>query len=103
MKATGTLLSKLSLSLVDGDIGKYAVEPDLRNRNSRQVFESLSQTADVIINGYCPGSLARLGYCHTQTLKLSQPRNKGIIYISESCVGALPLSSNKAPDSEAPE
>ena len=103
MKVARALLSKLSLFRVDGDIGKCAVEPDLRNQSSRQIFESLSQNADVIINGYCPGSLAHIGYCHTQILKLIQPRNTGIIYISESCVGALPPSSNKAPDSKAPK
>ena len=46
-------------------------------------------------------SNSKLGYGQTQILDLIRPQNKGIVYVSESGFGALPPSSNEAPDSEA--
>lgn len=101
LKVTAPHLSDVPFFQVDGNMGKHATELNLRDPNSRQVFESLLQTADILVDGYRPGSLTRLGYGPSQILQLIQSRNKGIIYISESCFGALPPSSNEAPDSEA--
>lgn len=101
MKITAPHLSDVPFFQVDGNMGKHAAELDLRDPTSRQIFESLLQTADVIIDGYRPGSLDRLGYGPTKILELIRPRKKGIVYISESCFGALPPSANEAADSEA--
>lgn len=101
MKVTAPHLSDVSFFQVDGNMGKHATELDLHDPNSRRIFESLVQSADIIIDGYRPGSLDRLGYGPSQILELTRPRNKGIIYISESCFGAIPPSSNEASDSEA--
>lgn len=101
MKVTAPHLSDVPFFQVDANMGKHATELDLHDPSSRQIFESLLQTADVVIDGYRPGSLDRLGYGPSQILELIRPRNKGIIYISESCFGALRASSSEAPDSEA--
>ena len=101
MKVTAPHLSDVPFFQVDGNMGKHATELDLCNPVSRQIFESVLQSADVIVDGYRPGSLNRLGYSPSQILELIQPRNKGIIYISESCFGALAPSPNEAQDSEA--
>jgi crotonobetainyl-CoA:carnitine CoA-transferase CaiB-like acyl-CoA transferase len=47
----------------------------------------LLQTADVILDGYRPGSLERLGYGPQQLVDLVKGREKGIIYVSEDCFG----------------
>lgn len=101
VKVTAPHRSEVLFFQVDGNMGKHAAETHLRDPSSRQVFESLLQSADIIIDGYRPGSLSRLGHGPSQILKLIRPRNKGIVYISESCFGALPPSSDDAPDSEA--
>ena len=73
-------------------MGKHTLSLDLQNPNDRSNFDSILSSADVILDGYRPGSLARLGYGHNYLSSLAAKRNKGIIYISESCFGALPPS-----------
>ena len=82
------------------NVGKHTLDLDLRAPNARAHFESLLSTTDIILDGYRPTSLTRLGYGPSQQLNLARSRNKGIIYISESCFGALPPSSTEPADSE---
>ena len=45
------------------------------------------QTTDVILDGYRPGSLERLGYGPQQLAEMLKGRGKGIVYVSEDCFG----------------
>lgn len=62
MKVTAPHLSDVPLFQVDSNMSKQATELDLHDPNLRQLFECLLETADIIIDGYRPGSLDRLGY-----------------------------------------
>ena len=43
-------------------LGKRCAGLDLRTREDREIFNGLVRDADVLIHGYRPGALARLGY-----------------------------------------
>ncbi len=73
---------------VDGNTGKHCCDIDLKTPSGRQTFESLLQTADVILDGYRPGALAKLGYSPQQLANLVKGRGRGIVYVSEDCFGA---------------
>jgi len=64
--------------------GKRCARLDLRTANDRAIFESLLATSDVLVHGYRPGALDRLGY-DTQTRQRLCP---GLIDISLSAYGA---------------
>ena len=83
------------------NMGKHTLSLDLRSPSDRSKFEDLLTTADVLVDGYRPGSLTRLGYGYSTLASLAQSRSKGIIYVSESCFGALPPSVEPAASEEA--
>ena len=68
-------------------MGKHTLDLNLRNPRDRTTFETLLESADVIIDGYRPGSLARLGYSPLELLSLTRHRNRGIVYVAEDCFG----------------
>ena len=82
-------------------MGKHTLSLDLRKPNDRSELDSLLATADVFLDGYRPGSLSRLGYGHDSLSSLAVSRGRGIVYISESCFGALPPSSEASASDEA--
>ncbi|KAF1985271.1 alpha-methylacyl-CoA racemase [Aulographum hederae CBS 113979] len=87
LKITSPNLSDVPFFQVDGNVGKHAAELDLRKPDDRQIFERLLQDADVILDGYRPGSLERLGYGPRQIMELTKDRGRGIVYVSENCFG----------------
>jgi crotonobetainyl-CoA:carnitine CoA-transferase CaiB-like acyl-CoA transferase len=74
---------------VDGNTGKHTTDLDLKTATGRSAFEALLQTADVIIDGYRPGALAKLGYTPEAIFEKVKHRGKGIVYVSEDCFGPV--------------
>lgn len=87
IKVTSPNLSDVPFFQVDGNTGKHTCDIDLKTPSGRVVFEDLLQTTDVILDGYRPGALAKLGYSPENIVKLVQRRGKGIVYVSEDCFG----------------
>lgn len=94
IKITSPNLSDVPFFQVDGNLGKHTSDLNLRDANDRNTFEGLLQSADVILDGYRPGSLTRLGYGPRQILELTKHRQRGIVYVAENCFGHVgPWSS----------
>ncbi|KAM3070352.1 hypothetical protein ACMFMG_010183 [Clarireedia jacksonii] len=87
IKVTSPNLSDVPFFQVDGNTGKHTTDLDLKSPVGRTAFEELLQTADVILDGYRPGALERLGYGPDQIVELTKGRGKGIVYVSEDCFG----------------
>jgi CoA-transferase family III len=87
LKITSSSLSDVPFFQLDVNVGKHCAELDLKNPEDRKSFEALLLEADVVLDGYRPGSLSRLGYGPEQTLELVKSRGKGIVYVSENCFG----------------
>ncbi|KAL0941532.1 CoA-transferase family III [Colletotrichum truncatum] len=87
LKITSPNLSDVPFFQVDGNMGKHTVDLDLKLPESRQRFETLLAEADVVIDGYRPGALEKLGYGATTLAKLAARRGKGIVYVNENCFG----------------
>ncbi|PBP24348.1 putative CAIB/BAIF family enzyme, partial [Diplocarpon rosae] len=87
IKVTSPHLSDVPFFQVDGNTGKHTCDIDLKSPAGRKEFEELLSTADIVLDGYRPGSLDRLGYGPDQLVKLTQGREKGIIYVAEDCFG----------------
>ncbi|KAH7135660.1 CoA-transferase family III domain-containing protein [Dendryphion nanum] len=94
IKVTSPNLSDVPFFQVDGNLGKHATDLDLKKPEDRKVFEELLQSADVILDGYRPGALTRLGYGPQHILKIAKQRQRGIVYVAENCFGHVgPWSS----------
>lgn len=87
LKITSSSLSDVPFFQLDVNVGKHCAELDLKNPKDRKSFEALLLEADVVLDGYRPGSLSRLGYGPEQTLELVKGRGRGIVYVSENCFG----------------
>ncbi|ESZ91270.1 hypothetical protein SBOR_8337 [Sclerotinia borealis F-4128] len=87
IKITSPNLSDVPFFQVDGNTGKHTADIDLKTPSGRASFEELLKSADVILDGYRPGALERLGYGPEQIVKLVAGRGKGIVYVSEDCFG----------------
>ncbi|KAH7220233.1 CoA-transferase family III domain-containing protein [Fusarium oxysporum] len=87
LKITSPNLSDVPFFQVDGNMGKHAAELDLKSSEGRAEFEKLLAEADVVVDGYRPGALEKLGYGATALTKLAKERGKGFVYVNENCFG----------------
>lgn len=87
LKLTSPTGSDVPFFQVDGNIGKHAAELDLKTASGREQFEQLLETADVVVDGYRPGAIARLGYGPEQLKSFAEKRGRGFVYVSENCFG----------------
>lgn len=68
-------------------MGKHAADLDLKTPEGRSTFENLLAEVDVLVDGYRPGALERLGYGVDTMKDLAMKRGKGIVYVNENCFG----------------
>lgn len=68
-------------------MGKHTTELDLKSAGGRQIFESLLQDADIVVDGYRPDALEKLGYGAKALSEMAKKRGKGIVYVNENCFG----------------
>lgn len=87
LKITSPNLSDVPFFQVDGNMGKLAADLDLKTETGRKEFEKLLDDVDVIVDGYRPGALDKLGYGAEAMAALAKKRGKGIVYVNENCFG----------------
>ncbi|KAL2755430.1 hypothetical protein ACRALDRAFT_1076935 [Sodiomyces alcalophilus JCM 7366] len=87
LKVTGPNLSDVPFFQVDGNMGKHATQIDLKSDQGRRVFEALLADADVVLDGYRPGAIEKLGYGPEALAEMAKKRGKGIVYVNENCFG----------------
>ncbi|KAF9690838.1 hypothetical protein EKO04_011099 [Ascochyta lentis] len=94
IKVTAPHLSDVPFFQVDANIGKHTTDLNLKQPKDRETFEKLLQSADVVLDGYRPGSLNRLGYGPKQLQEIAKQRGRGFVYVAENCFGHVgPWSS----------
>ncbi|KAF1360761.1 CoA-transferase family III [Lizonia empirigonia] len=94
IKVTAPHLSDVPFFQVDANIGKHTTDLTLKEPKDREIFEKLLESADVVLDGYRPGSLNRLGYGPKQLQAFAKQRGRGFVYVAENCFGHVgPWSS----------
>lgn len=68
-------------------MGKHAADLDLKTEEGRRQFEELLADVDVVVDGYRPDALEKLGYGPKALASLAEKRGKGIVYVNENCFG----------------
>lgn len=87
LKVTSPNLSDVPFFQVDVNFGKRTAELDLKTPEGRERLEALMQEVDVVVDGYRPGALDRLGYGAEYLRELALKRGKGVVYVNENCFG----------------
>ncbi|KAI2469252.1 CoA-transferase family III [Annulohypoxylon bovei var. microspora] len=87
LKITSSQLPDVPFFQLDVNTGKHTASLHLKNPHDVAIFESLLETADVIIDGYRPGVIANLGYRPEDLAAKAAQRGKGIVYVAEDCFG----------------
>ncbi|RYC58362.1 hypothetical protein CHU98_g7847 [Xylaria longipes] len=87
LKITSTQIPDVPFFQLDVNAGKHTTSLHLKDPADRAIFETLLATADVIIDGYRPGAIARLGYSPDVLASMAAERGRGIIYVAEDCFG----------------
>ncbi|KAF5247317.1 hypothetical protein FANTH_6408 [Fusarium anthophilum] len=67
--------------------GKITIDLDLEDPADHKRLMQLFEQADVILQGYRLGSLARRGFGLEAALDLANKRGKGVVYVDENCYG----------------
>ncbi|KAF3016424.1 hypothetical protein E8E14_003994 [Neopestalotiopsis sp. 37M] len=87
LKITSPNLSDVPFFQVDGNMGKHAAELDLKTAEGRKRFEELVAEADIVVDGYRPQAIEKLGYGAKFLSELAVKRGKGFVYVNVNCFG----------------
>ncbi|KAK6075848.1 CoA-transferase family III [Seiridium cupressi] len=87
LKITSPNLSDVPFFQVDGNMGKHAADLDLKSPEGRKHFEELLADADVVVDGYRPQAIEKLGYGAKFLAELAAKRGKGFVYVNVNCFG----------------
>ncbi|GKT53435.1 CaiB/BaiF family enzym [Colletotrichum tofieldiae] len=96
LKVTSSTLPDVPFFQVDVNTGKHTTSLHLKDPEDRATFESLLASADVILDGYRPGVVDRLGYGPEKLASIATKRGKGFVYVAEDCFGGSDLGVAKA-------
>ncbi|KAL4789143.1 CoA-transferase family III domain-containing protein [Aspergillus venezuelensis] len=83
LKVTNSNLPDVSLTWVDLNTGKRDTNLDIKTAKGKETFAELVKGADVVVDGYRPGTLSKLGFGAEELRKL----NPSLIYARENCYG----------------
>ena len=87
--------TKMGISFLAQNSGKKSLSLDLKSEDGKAIFQRLLATADVLVENFRPGVMARLGQDY-ERLKQSQPQ---LIYCAISGFGQTgPMSKRPAYD-----
>ncbi|KAF9870901.1 caib baif family protein [Colletotrichum karsti] len=83
LRVSNDKLPEYPSTMPDLQTGKRDVNIDLKTEKGKQTFRELVEGADILVDGYRPGALKRLGFDTTSLRKL----NPSLIYMRENCYG----------------
>ncbi|CAF1637076.1 unnamed protein product, partial [Didymodactylos carnosus] len=73
--------------LIESNLGKYDMQINLKTSEGKKQMENIIADADVVIDGYRPGCMDRLGFGPDTVHQVAKRRDKGVIYVRENCYG----------------
>lgn len=96
MRVTAPHLPSMAPLVIDAGRGKLSAHIDLREAAGRRTLEDLLGEADIFVQGYRPGAIAKLGFS-PHAVASARP---GIVYVSLSAYGeAGPWAAKRGFDS----
>ncbi|KAI5920978.1 CAIB/BAIF family enzyme [Camillea tinctor] len=87
VRVSNTSMPDLGIILFESNTGKRDTHADLKTLEGKRALEALIADADVVLDGYRPGALERLGFGPAWVREVARRRGKGIVYARENCYG----------------
>ncbi|KAI0908459.1 CoA-transferase family III domain-containing protein [Ustulina deusta] len=87
MRITSPLITDLSALHQDLNWGKWNASLHLKDEANKEKLRALIREADVVVDGYRPGVMERLGFGREAIFELVKDRERGIIHVRENCYG----------------
>ncbi|KAI1098759.1 CoA-transferase family III [Jackrogersella minutella] len=87
VRVSNIKLPDLGIVLLESNLGKRDAHLDLKTEKGRRSLHQLIEGADVVLDGYRPGALEKLGFGPTYVHEIAKRRGKGIVYARENCHG----------------
>ncbi|KAJ5175114.1 CoA-transferase family III [Penicillium canariense] len=87
MRITSPYITDISILHQDLNWGKWNASLHLKDEGDRETLRQLILEADVVVDGYRPGVMDRLGFGRQDIFELVKGRGYGIIHLRENCYG----------------
>ncbi|KAF3911733.1 hypothetical protein AA313_de0205210 [Arthrobotrys entomopaga] len=87
MRVTSLQVTDFSLFHHDLNWGKWNCHLHLKNEEDKEKLRQLIREADVVVDGYRPDVMERLGFGREAIFELVKDRGYGIIHVQENCYG----------------
>lgn len=87
IRITSPHVADLSALHQDLNWGKWNASLHLKDEADKEKLRALIREADVVVDGYRPGVMERLGFGRQAIFNLVKDRERGIIYVRENCYG----------------
>lgn len=87
MRITSPNVTDATSLYADLGWGKWNAHLDLTQPQHRERLKGLILDADIVVDGYRPGVMAKWGFGKEDVLKMFENNPKGIIYVHENCYG----------------
>ncbi|KAI9726217.1 MAG: hypothetical protein M1834_009387 [Cirrosporium novae-zelandiae] len=87
MRIVGPQIPDMTVLHLDLHWGKWSADCDLKTEEGRKQLRDLIMEADVFVDGYRPGVMAKYGFGKEDILRMCAERERGIIYVREDCYG----------------
>jgi hypothetical protein len=87
MRITSPQITDMSVLHQDLNWGKWNCRLHLKDEADKEKLRALIREADVVVDGYRPGVMERLGFGRQAIFDLVKDRERGIIHARENCYG----------------
>lgn len=87
LRVSSRTTADATFALFDGQLGKRDTNLDLKTRQGRASLQTLMEEADVVVDGFRPGVLDKLGFGTKWAHELARRRGRGMVYCRENCYG----------------
>lgn len=87
MRVTSPQLPDLTRFHRDLNWGKWNCSLHLKDEVDKAALRRLIADADVVVDGYRPGAMERLGFGRNAIFDMVKDRNRGIVHVRENCYG----------------
>lgn len=87
MRVTSPHVTDLSGVHQDLNWGKWNCHLHLKDESDKEKLRNLIREADVVVDGYRPNVMERLGFGRQAIFNLVKDRVRGIIHVRENCYG----------------
>lgn len=87
MRVVSPHVADMSLLHQDLNWGKWNCFLHLKDEGDKEKLRALISEADVVVDGYRPGVMERLGFGRQDVWELVKDRARGIVHVRENCYG----------------